>query len=76
MLWSRFINFQSDLLDIKKEKENKAILLNNYIVLQNALNILQDCRIPVITAIQGACIGGGLDLVCASDIRLVPKIAF
>ena len=66
--------FQSDLLDINKEKANKAILLNNYIeILQNALNILQDCRIPVITAIQGACIGGGLDLVCASDIRLGTK---
>ena len=66
--------FQSDLLDINKEKENKAILLTNYIeILQNALNILQDCRIPVITAIQGACIGGGLDLVCASDVRLGTK---
>ena len=66
--------FQSDLLDINKEKANKAILLNNYIeILQNALNILQECRIPVITAIQGACIGGGLDLVCASDIRLGTK---
>ena len=69
--------FQSDLLDINKEKENKAILLNNYIeILQNALNILQDCRIPVITAIQGACIGGGLDLVCASDIRLGTKDSY
>ena len=69
--------FQSDLLDINKEKANKAILLNNYIeILQNALNILQECRIPVITAIQGACIGGGLDLVCASDIRLGTKDSY
>ena len=69
--------FQSDLLDINKEKANKAILLNNYIeILQNALNILQECRIPVITAIQGACIGGGLDLVCASDLRLGTKDSY
>ena len=69
--------FQSDLLDINKEKANKAILLNNYIeILQNALNILQECRIPVISAIQGACIGGGLDLVCASDIRLGTKDSY
>ena len=69
--------FQSDLLEINKEKTNKAILLNNYIeILQNALNILQECRIPVITAIQGACIGGGLDLVCASDIRLGTKDSY
>ena len=31
---------------------------------------MQKCRLPVITAVQGGCIGGGLDLVCASDIRL------
>lgn len=69
--------FQSDLLEINKEKTNKAILLNNYIeILQNALNILQECRIPVISAIQGACIGGGLDLVCASDIRLGTKDSY
>ena len=69
--------FQSDLLEINKEKANKAILLNNYIeILQNALNILQECRIPVISAIQGACIGGGLDLVCASDIRLGTKDSY
>lgn len=69
--------FQSDLLEINKDKTNKAILLNNYIeILQNALNILQECRIPVISAIQGACIGGGLDLVCASDIRLGTKDSY
>ena len=66
--------FQSDLININKEENNKPILLTNYIeILQNALSILQDCRIPIITAVQGACIGGGLDLVCASDIRLGTK---
>ena len=66
--------FQSDLLKINQEQQSKPILLTNYIeILQKALNILQDSRIPVIAAIQGACIGGGLDLVCASDIRLGTK---
>jgi len=38
--------------------------------LQNNLSALETCRIPVIIAIQGGCIGGGVDLVTAADIRL------
>ena len=33
--------------------------------LQQAFNCLEEVRIPVIAAIQGACIGGGVDMVCA-----------
>jgi len=63
--------FQSDLFNIIKDDGHKGILLMEYIkVLQDALGVMQECRIPVISAIQGGCIGGGLDLVCASDIRL------
>ena len=63
--------FQSDLLNIVKDEASKGILLMDYIqILQNALSVMQECRVPVITAIQGGCIGGGLDLVCASDIRI------
>ncbi len=66
--------FQSDLFNIVKDDDHKGILLMDYIqILQDALGVMQRCRIPVITAIQGACIGGGLDLVCTSDIRLGTK---
>ncbi len=63
--------FQSDLVNIVKDEGRKGVLLMDYIqILQDAIGVIQECRIPVITAIQGGCIGGGLDLVCASDIRL------
>ena len=63
--------FQSDLFKMVKDEGYKGILLMDYIqILQDALGVMQRCRIPVITAIQGGCIGGGLDLVCTSDIRL------
>ena len=63
--------FQSDLYNMVKDEGYKGILLMDYIqILQDALGVMQRCRIPVITAIQGGCIGGGLDLVCTSDIRL------
>ncbi len=38
--------------------------------LQASFTAIEDCRIPVIAAIQGGCIGGGVDLVTACDIRM------
>lgn len=39
-------------------------------VMQDALSSLAACDTPVVAAIQGHCIGGGIDLVTACDIRL------
>ncbi|NNE71448.1 MAG: crotonase/enoyl-CoA hydratase family protein [Rhodothermales bacterium] len=37
--------------------------------LQAAVNAAETCRKPVLAAIHGACIGGGVDLVTACDMR-------
>ena len=37
--------------------------------LQDCLSRIERCRKPVIAAIQGACVGGGLDLVTCCDMR-------
>jgi len=37
--------------------------------LQEAISSIERLPIPVIAAVQGACIGGGLDLVAACDLR-------
>lgn len=37
--------------------------------LQNSLTAIETCRKPVIAAIQGNCIGGGVDMVSACDMR-------
>ncbi|MER7450265.1 crotonase/enoyl-CoA hydratase family protein [Nocardia beijingensis] len=37
--------------------------------LQAAITAVADCRKPVIAAVSGWCIGGGLDLIAAADIR-------
>jgi enoyl-CoA hydratase len=44
--------------------------------LQDALSSLSRARFPVIAAIQGACIGGGLDLVSACDLRFAAEDAY
>ncbi len=38
--------------------------------LQDAITAVADCRTPIISAISGWCIGGGVDLISATDIRL------
>jgi enoyl-CoA hydratase len=37
--------------------------------MQGAINAVADCRTPTIAAIHGWCIGGGVDLISAVDIR-------
>ena len=38
--------------------------------LQTAVGSLADCRKPVVTAIGGWCVGGGMDVIAAADIRV------
>jgi enoyl-CoA hydratase len=38
--------------------------------LQGAINAVAACRKPVIAAVHGWCIGGGVDLIAAADVRL------
>lgn len=44
--------------------------------MQQVFNLIEQLRMPVIAAIQGGCIGGGLDMVCSCDIRLASADAF
>jgi enoyl-CoA hydratase len=44
--------------------------------LQATLSSLEEIRLPVLTAIQGGCIGGALDLVCAADSRYCTADAY
>jgi enoyl-CoA hydratase len=37
--------------------------------MQAAITAVADCRKPVVTAVQGWCIGGAVDLISAADIR-------
>ena len=38
--------------------------------LQESFNVIDRCRVPVIAVVQGGCIGGGVDLVTACDMRI------
>ncbi|HHW75740.1 MAG TPA: crotonase/enoyl-CoA hydratase family protein [Xanthomonadaceae bacterium] len=49
----------------RREERLRRIILD----LQAAFTALEICRKPVLAAIQGLCIGGGLDLIAACDMR-------
>jgi enoyl-CoA hydratase/carnithine racemase len=44
--------------------------------LQDALSSIERCRKPVIAAIHGACVGAGIDLICACDLRYCSADAY
>jgi enoyl-CoA hydratase len=49
---------------------SRADLLATIRRLQGSFNAIAACPVPVIAAVHGHCIGGGLDLVAACDVRL------
>ena len=55
----------------KREKLRRTIL-----DLQASLTSLERCRKPVLAAIHGACIGGGMDLICCADMRYCSSDAY
>ena len=61
---------------IEKSTADYREKLRRFIVFgQTSTNIIEDCHKPVISAVHGYCVGGGLDLACACDIRLATKDA-
>ncbi len=46
------------------------------LTLQASFSCLDEARMPVIAAIQGGCIGGGVDMTSACDIRYCTEDAF
>ena len=64
--------FSSDIgaISDKNDPAYGAHFYNNSVTpLQDSFNAIEECRIPVIAAIQGGCYGGGVDLITACDMR-------
>jgi enoyl-CoA hydratase/carnithine racemase len=47
----------------------------NILALQDGLTAIEKCRKPVIAAVHSHCIGGGIDLISACDIRIATEDA-
>lgn len=44
--------------------------------LQESFTALERARVPVLAAVQGGCIGGAVDMVCAADMRYATADAY
>jgi enoyl-CoA hydratase len=54
----------------------RALMRQSALVFQESFNALERARIPVLAAIQGGCIGGGVDMISACDARYCTADAF
>ncbi len=55
--------------------EEREVLQANLERMQDALSALERARFPVIAAVQGACLGGGFDLIAACDLCFAAESA-
>jgi enoyl-CoA hydratase len=55
--------------------EQRRALLDQIRHMQRAITSVAECPKPVIAAVHGACIGGGIDLITACDVRLAASDA-
>ena len=61
----------------EQEPGRAAFALRQLVMkLQNTFSALENTHLPVIAAIQGACLGGGIDMITACDIRLAATDAY
>lgn len=65
----------SELMDKNQGGGTKWKLLPKIKQLQDAISAIEKCRKPVIAAIHGHCIGAGLDMATACDIRICAEDA-
>ena len=65
----------SELMDKNQGGGTKWKLLPKIKQLQESISAIEKCRKPVIAAIHGHCVGAGLDMATACDIRICAKDA-
>ena len=62
--------------DTEKDIGRKAFQLYNMLKkLQDGLTALENCNLPIISAIHGYCLGGSLSILVCTDIRIATKDA-
>jgi enoyl-CoA hydratase len=70
-------DFAVGLMASEGEPSRKAEALRRTVLhMQESMSVVDRCRLPVLVAVQGACIGGGIDLISACDIRYCAADAF
>jgi enoyl-CoA hydratase len=56
----------------RRSEEIRKLVLT----LQEAVNAIEKCKKPVLAAVHGGCIGGGVDIIAACDMRYCSEDAY
>ncbi len=56
----------------RRNERQRGLILK----LQDTFTALENARVPVLAAVQGACVGGAIDMVTACDMRYATENAF
>ncbi len=59
-----------------EESRRREWLRRKILELQESFTVLERARAPVLVAVQGGCIGGGMDMITAADMRYCTADAF
>lgn len=77
---SVFESSKKETVDHEKQQELNRVagakLYDTVQYLQKTFSCLEESRIPILVAIQGGAIGGGVDLITACDMRYMTEDAF
>lgn len=66
---------QAGSLTASKAADHRENLRREIVHFQDSMTCIEKCHKPVIAAVHSHCIGGGVDLCCAADIRIASRDA-
>ena len=61
--------------ETKSHAQKSATMFQAVLDMQHAINVFEQLEIPVIAAVHGYCIGGGIDFITAADMRFASSDA-
>ena len=64
------------LNDVKCEGRKRELFRKSLVALQDNISAIEKCRKPVLAAIHKGCIGGGVDIITACDMRYCTEDAY
>lgn len=65
----------ADIAEFPKRRANADQAYKYGLITDRTLEVLQNCRHPVVARIRGACTGGGLEIAACCDLRIASENA-